>query len=219
MSRKQLPKAIVRPGAQRRDAAADKNKEDANEETAAPQDVAAHDKVEAEVVSASADASPPLTGEILPAASAELDPQAASRRSRAEKIVRRYRIYAAMGGLVPLPIANIAGVTAIIMRMVKALSDLYQVPFERDRTRSFVIGLMGGAVPTGLATATSSTLAFVVPGSALVGLAVCSITAAAFTHGIGLVFVEHFESTAGPLALPPPTAPEQDQNQPARQSG
>jgi len=31
----------------------------------------------------------------------------------------------------------------IIVRMVKRLSDLYEVPFERDRTRSFVVGVMG----------------------------------------------------------------------------
>lgn len=99
-----------------------------------------------------------------------------------------------MGGLFPLPIANVAGVTAIIVRMVKALSDLYEVPFERDRTRSFVIGLMGGAVPTGLAAATASTLVFVIPGSGFVGLAVSSITAASFTRGIGLFFVERFEN-------------------------
>jgi hypothetical protein len=37
---------------------------------------------------------------------------------------------------------------------------------------------------------------FAVPGSALVGLAVSAITAGALTRGIGLVFVDHFESEA-----------------------
>jgi len=37
------------------------------------------------------------------------------------------------------------------------------------------------------------------PGPALVGLAVSAITAGAMTRGIGLVFVEHFESGAMPL--------------------
>jgi len=124
------------------------------------------------------------------------DPLAARRRSHARKIVERHKMYAAMGGLFPVPIVSVAGVTAIIMRMVKALSRLYEVPFERDRTRSMVVGLMGGAVPTGLAAATSSTLAFVVPGSGLFGLAVSSVTAASFTRGIGLVFVECFENGA-----------------------
>jgi uncharacterized protein (DUF697 family) len=105
-------------------------------------------------------------------------------------------MYAAMSGLFPLPIVNVAGVTTVIVRMVKQLSELYQVPFQRDRTRSMVIALMGGAVPTGLGTVTASTLAFVVPGPALFGLGVTAITAAALTRGIGLVFVESFESDA-----------------------
>ena len=89
------------------------------------------------------------------------------------------------------------------MRMVKRLSDLYEVPFERDRTRSFVVGVMGGAAPTGLglAAATTATLAFAIPTSALVGLAVSAVTAAAVTRGIGLVFVEHFESGATSLGV------------------
>ena len=115
------------------------------------------------------------------------------------KIVERHKTYAAIGGLSPLPILNVAGVTAMIMRMVKQLSELYGAPFERDRTRSLVIGIMGGAVPTGLGTVTASTLAFAFPGSGVVGLAVTALTAGALTRGIGLVFIEHFESAAMPL--------------------
>lgn len=127
-----------------------------------------------------------------------------SRRGQAQKIVARHRLYAAMGGLAPLPVVNVAGVTAIILRMVKALSRLYGVPFERDRTRTMVIGLMGGAVPTGLATATASTLVFVMPASGLVGLAVSSFTAATFTYGIGLVFIDHFENATIAIAVSTP---------------
>jgi uncharacterized protein (DUF697 family) len=78
--------------------------------------------------------------------------------------------------------------------MVKLLSDLYGIPFERDRARAIVVGLMGGAMPTGLGAVTTSTLFYIVPGSALVGLAVSSITAVACTRSIGRIFVEHFET-------------------------
>jgi uncharacterized protein (DUF697 family) len=124
---------------------------------------------------------------------------AVRRRTAARKIVDRHKTYAAMGGLVPLPIVNIAGVTAINMRMVKQLSDLYRVPFQRDRTRSTIVGLIGGAVPTGLGAATASTLGFAVPGAAFVGLAVSAVTAGALTRAIGLVFLESFETGAMPL--------------------
>jgi len=124
------------------------------------------------------------------------DAHAAKRRALARKIVDRHRNYAALGGLVPLPVVSIASLTAINMRMVKALSDLYGVPFQRDRTRSLIVGIVGAAVPAGLGSATASTLMFVIPGGLLVGLGVSAITAAALTRGIGLVFVEGFESGA-----------------------
>jgi uncharacterized protein (DUF697 family) len=116
------------------------------------------------------------------------------RRSQANSIVERHTAYAAVGGIIPVPIANVASITAVIVRMVKLLSDLYGIPFERDRARAIVVGLMGGAMPTGLGAVTTSTLFYVVPGSGLVGLAVSSIAAVACTRSIGRIFVEHFES-------------------------
>lgn len=125
----------------------------------------------------------------------------AKRHSFARKIVERHRFYATMGGLAPLPIVNVAVLTAIMMRMVKQLSGLYQVPYQRDRTRSAIISLMAGAAPTGFGAIAASTLAFVVPGPGVVGLAVSAVTAGALTHGIGLVFVEHFEKeSVAPLS-------------------
>jgi uncharacterized protein (DUF697 family) len=95
-----------------------------------------------------------------------------------------------------LPVVNIAGVAAIILRMLKQLSELYQVHFERDRTRLFVIGVLGGAAPTGLGAATVSTIGLVAPVPAFLGLAVSALTAAAVTRAIGEVFIESFERQA-----------------------
>jgi uncharacterized protein (DUF697 family) len=116
------------------------------------------------------------------------------RRTQANSIVERHTAYAAVGGIIPVPIANVASITAVIVRMVKLLSDLYGIPFERDRARAIVVGLMGGAMPTGLGAVTTSTLFYIVPGSGLVGLAVSSIAAVACTRSIGRIFVEHFET-------------------------
>ena len=187
MTRKRLPKAIRRPQVMPAGAATD-------EEAPGPRSAVSHDTAGAE--SALSMSSLPIANDPLPAASIHAQSRAVKRRSEARKIVERYKFYAAAGGLVPLPVVSIAGLTAVIMRMVKRLSDLYEVPFERDRTRSIIVGLTGGAVPTGLGAATASTLGFVVPGAVFAGLAVSSITAAAFTRGVGLVFVEHFEDGA-----------------------
>lgn len=127
-----------------------------------------------------------------------------SRRWQARAIVERHANYSAVGGIIPLPIVNIAGVTAIILRMVKSLSDLYGVPFERNRARAIVTGLIGGLTPAALSTMTASSLLFIVPGSNLLGLAVSSLSASAGTRRIGWIFIEHFESGATLLEFPLP---------------
>ena len=116
------------------------------------------------------------------------------RQMRARAIVERYANYSAVGGAIPLPIANIASITAIIVRMVKSLSGLYGVPFERNRARAITIGLMGGVMPTGLAAVATSTLIYFVPGYNFIGLAVSSVTASASARSIGQLFIEHFEN-------------------------
>ena len=119
-----------------------------------------------------------------------------SRRRLAEAVVERHANYSALGGVIPLPIVNFGVVTAIIVRMVKALTDIYGVPFEHDRARAIVLGLIGGLTPTAASTLTASTLLYLVPGSNILGLAVSSVTASACTRKIGAVFVEHFEKGA-----------------------
>jgi uncharacterized protein (DUF697 family) len=129
--------------------------------------------------------------------STELPPHmAAKRRVLARKIVERHRTYAAVGGLVPVPVANIASVTAINLRMVQQLSALYQVPFRRDRARAAIVSLIGGAAPSGFGAATSSALMWIVPGGLLVGLGVSAISARALTRAIGQVFIDSFEDGA-----------------------
>lgn len=126
------------------------------------------------------------------------------RRWQARAIVERHANYSAVGGVIPLPIINIAGVTVIILRMVKSLSTLYGVPFERNRARAIITGVIGGLTPAAASTMTASTLLFIVPGSNLLGLAVSSVTASACTRRIGSIFIDHFESGATLLDFPLP---------------
>jgi uncharacterized protein (DUF697 family) len=193
MKRKQLPRAIRRSDDDLRAIAAV-----AEEEAPVRQPMASPDHVSAIEAAAF---ERPVANDQRPTVSIYVDGYAARRRARARSIVERHKTFAAIGGLFPLPIVNVASVTAVILRMVKQLSDLYGVPFERDRTRSLIVGLVGGAVPTGLGTATASTLAFVLPAHALVGLGVSAISAGALTRGIGLVFLDHFESASMPLGV------------------
>ena len=204
MSRKKLPSALRHTMDGLREAAAGNGNASprtpagvmalsrlAAEMSAAPESDPAQDAIEARPA-------PPVSGTAAPSpatsTSAGLD--LAKRRAQARAIVERHATYSAVGGIFPLPIVSVAGITAIIVRMVKMLSNLYGVPFERDRARAIVAGLVGGATPTGFAVVTTSTLFFVVPSGALIGTVVSAVSAVACTRSIGRVFIEHFESGA-----------------------
>ncbi len=182
MSRKKLPSALRHTMDGLREAAAGNGNASprtpvgmmassqlAGETSAAPVSDPAHDAIETR-------RTPPVSGTTTPgratSMSAGVDP--AKRRAQARAIVERHATYSAVGGILPLPIASVAGITTIIIRMVKMLSNLYGVPFE----------------------VTTSTLFFAVPSGALIGTVVSAVSAIACTRSIGRVFIEHFESGA-----------------------
>ena len=216
MSRRNLPKAIRQATDAAGESPVDRGAGERQEPPARPpasteRSVAQASAQESDHASATAPvvpapAAPPSPAAPALARAAPTGPEVApTRRSLAIAIVERHAAYAAVGGFIPIPIANVAAVTATIVRMVKVLSGLYGVPFERDRARAIVIGLMGGTVPTGLAAVTTSTLVSLVPGSGLIGLGVASISAIACTRSIGRIFVEHFEGGATLHDLPAAT--------------
>jgi uncharacterized protein (DUF697 family) len=206
VGKKSLPRAIQPAPPEGREASAvagvrERKEASARDGSAVGTSVRASDHGSVEMAPAPQAASAPAAA-VTPAAPAGAETDASQRRSLAQTIVERHAAYAAVGGIIPVPIVNVASITAVIVRMVKVLSGLYGVPFERDRARAIVIGLMGGTVPTGLAAVTASTLVVLVPASGLIGLAVSSVTAIACTRGIGRIFIEHFEGGATLLDLP-----------------
>ena len=177
MNKKKLPKAVTRTAEQMREGA-----------PSAPQRENSSDNVVE------------MTPKYESAAKASPQPSvgalAALQRRKAVAIVERYANFSAIGGAIPIPLANAAAITGLLVRMVKSLSELYGVPFERNRTRSVVIGLMGGALPTGFSTIATSSVSYFIPGLNLLGLAISSITSGAYARSIGQLYIEHFENGA-----------------------
>jgi uncharacterized protein (DUF697 family) len=191
MTRKQLPKAIKPAGSSFRFVPGE-----AGTEAPLPQSVTAKPTTPKESVQVEAEVwppAPPPANDSLPVKPSPSEMQAEQRLREAFRIVERHKFYSGLGGLIPLPAVNVAGVTAVNLRMVKRLCDLYGVAFEWDKNRSIVIGIMGGAAPSGLAAATAATLPFAIPVAGAVALAVSTVTATALTRRIGLHFIERFE--------------------------
>lgn len=180
MNKKKFPKAVLRTAEQMREAG-----------RAAPKASTTDNVIE-------------MMPKVEPQASATDPPAspndvAATRlRRKATAVVERYANYSAVGGAIPIPLVNATVITALLIGMVKSLSELYEVPFERNRSRAVVIALMGGALPTGFSTIATSTLTYFVPGLNLLGLAVSSVTSGAYARSIGQFYIEHFEIGLAP---------------------
>jgi uncharacterized protein (DUF697 family) len=196
MSKRRLPNSIRPPGA---DDPKPASAPPAQYEAPVPapgagreRDAAASDKA-VEVLERAPSVSPAHDPAAAPD-DAAVSPEAAARRSRARTTVENHSAGSAAGGIIPLPIANLATLTALNVHLVKRLCEIYEVPYERERARVVVIGLLGGIMPGGLGMITASTLGWLIPASGLIGLAVSSVSAYACTQGIGKTLIRHFES-------------------------
>jgi uncharacterized protein (DUF697 family) len=125
------------------------------------------------------------------------------RDARAMKVVERFAIYAGAGGLIPLPVVDLAAVGGIQFQMLRRLAQIYDVPFTRERARSVIASAAGSIVPLASAGGISS----MVKSVPLVGTTISVITSPIFSGGatylLGEVFIRHFASGGTLLEFDP----------------
>lgn len=117
------------------------------------------------------------------------------RLDEARTLVRR-NVYWAMGaGVVPLPIVDMVGITAVQVKMLKQLGDLYEISFAEHKVKNIVTSLIAGLGATTLGRGLFLSLLKLIPVvGQTVSMAAMPITAGAITHAVGHVFIQHFEA-------------------------
>lgn len=117
-------------------------------------------------------------------------------KEQAEKIIQRRVLYASGLGLIPLPVVDVASIFATQVLMVREIADLYNVPFDKNRTQSIIGVLVLDVATIGVV----KSIPFV---GSLFGGVTLSVSAAAATYAIGKVFVEHFSQGGTLLSFDP----------------
>ena len=148
----------------------------------------------------------PATAAASASASADVadSVDAAATKSRARKLVERFSLYSGVAGLLPVPVVDVAAVGGVQLQMLRRISQLYNVPFSKNRGKAIVASLAGTMIPasTGLGVAS---MAKSVP---VAGTAIGAMTAPALSVGatyvIGMAFVEHFARGGTLLDFDPP---------------
>lgn len=112
----------------------------------------------------------------------------------ADAIVRRWTLWAAGFGLIPLPVVDFAATTGFSLKMLRDLAAYYDVPFRPDLGKAAVTSLVGGAASPLLAAGVTS-IAKALP---IIGLPIAIVSGPALcgsiTYAIGRVFTGHFGS-------------------------
>jgi uncharacterized protein (DUF697 family) len=127
-----------------------------------------------------------------PTEPAALDDRKAKRlRSEsADAMIRRHVLWSTGAGLIPIPLADVAAVTAVQVKMLEDLTKLYGASLTKPTLENFVAALTGGMIARIGASAIKA-----LPGlGTLLGGASMSIMSGASTYAVGQVAKTHLES-------------------------
>jgi uncharacterized protein (DUF697 family) len=93
-------------------------------------------------------------------------------------------------GLMPIPLFDIAAVTAVQIDLLKQLADNYEADFSNEMGKTFVTALTGGTFAR-----IGASLLKTVPGiGTLIGGVSMSVMSGASTFAVGQVAKRHFET-------------------------
>ena len=127
-----------------------------------------------------------------------------SRRARATKLVERFSLWSGAAGLIPVPFVDLAAVGGVQIQMLRRISQLYGVPFSKNRGRAVIAGLVGTMIPVTTGIGMSSFIKSVpLVGTAVGAIATPALSVAA-TYAIGMVFIQHFATGGTLLDFSPP---------------
>ncbi len=116
-------------------------------------------------------------------------PAPGAKQQEALQLVRKYMLWSAGAGLVPIPLFDMLAGVAVQSRMVKKLCTLYGLNYSEQRAKSVVASLITG-IYTGLIAGSMIRL---IPIVGLVSLAAIPAASGALTYAVGRVFIQHFE--------------------------
>ena len=118
-----------------------------------------------------------------------------TRIEQAEAIVKKHMNWSFVGGLIPVPLVDVAAVTAVQVKMLSDLAKLYEVPFQANAAKAVVTALLGGILPSMLTGPLAGAGAKLIP---VIGTTLGVITMPALSLGatcaVGRIFIKHFES-------------------------
>jgi len=112
-----------------------------------------------------------------------------NKNEKAQETINNHVMWAMGAGAIPLPIIDVAAVTAIQLDMLKQLCGIYEVNYLESSGKSLISAIAGSTLAK---IAASFMKGIPVIGTLLGGVSMAAMSGAS-TYGMGQVFVRHFE--------------------------
>ena len=112
--------------------------------------------------------------------------QKVEQKKEADGIIRTHVLWSMGGGFVPIPLLDVAAVTAVQLDMLKRLATLYEVDYSATKGKAFASALTGSSFARIAATAIKR-----IPGAgSVIGGISMSVLSGASTYAVGKVAVQ-----------------------------
>ncbi|HXZ22047.1 MAG TPA: YcjF family protein [Pseudolabrys sp.] len=126
------------------------------------------------------------------------------RKVQARKLVERFSLWAGVAGMLPAPVIDLAAVGGVQIQMLRRISQIYDVPFSKNRGKAILASLAGTMIPVSAGLGMASTIKSVPLAGSAIGAITTPALAMAATYVIGMAFVEHFSRGGTLLDFEPP---------------
>jgi len=112
----------------------------------------------------------------------------------AESIIKRHTYWAVGGGLIPLPLVDIAAVTAIQLDMLKQICSFYKIDYSEEQGKAWIVALASSTVSSMVARLGASIVKTIPLVGTVLGATSMAVISGASTYALGKVVSSHFES-------------------------
>ncbi len=110
------------------------------------------------------------------------------KAQRANDIIKNHIGFAASAGLIPIPGADLAAVTAVQLNMLRQLAKQYDIKFMESIGKNIITAIAGSSIAR-----VAASLVKIIPGvGTVVGEMSMAAMSAASTYALGKMFARHF---------------------------
>jgi uncharacterized protein (DUF697 family) len=113
-----------------------------------------------------------------------------AKSMRANDIIKNHVGFAASAGLIPIPGADLAAVTAVQLNMLRQLANVYDVKFMDSIGKNIITAIAGSSIAR-----LGASLVKIIPGvGTVIGEMSMAALSAASTYALGKMFARHFDN-------------------------